>query len=155
MREPDADAYFIVQDDALFFENAGLRPYLETILWPDGGPGVASLFCSKAYDRPGRGWHRFDGHWVWCALAFIFSLEAAQRFLADPGVVSHRWDRSRDPLTGIDWRIGEWALATGTPIYYPCPSLVQHIGHSSTLWPGERIFNYRRASRFAGDDAGG
>lgn len=152
MREPAADAYLLLQDDAQLLPHPGLRSYLERLLWPGHEPGLVSLFCSRAYEQPGNGWHRFHGHWVWCALAFIFSRTAAQRFLADREVVLHRWNPLRDPLTGIDWRIGEWAAAQNIPIHYPCPSLVQHIGHTSTLWPGQRILGFRRASRFAGDE---
>ena len=136
----------IVQDDTLFCSVAGLRGYLESIFWPGRQPGVASLFCSRADTQPHAGWYRFEGVWVWCALAFVFSREAAQRFLADRDVVLHRWSRSRNGLADISWRVGKWAHSNDVPIYYPTPSLVQHIGDVSALWEGVRAFGNRRAA---------
>jgi hypothetical protein len=37
------------------------------------------------------------------------------------------------------------------PIWYPTPSLVQHIGETSTVWPGVPAAGFRRADFFAGD----
>jgi hypothetical protein len=151
LRQPHADAFLLLQDDALLFGHSGLRAYLERILWPGPEPGIVSLFCSRSYTQPTHGWHRFDGSWVWCALAFIFSNEAAKRFLADRSVVEHRSAPGRDGLTKIDILIGAWAHERKVPIYYPTPSLVQHIGQVSTLWPVARAVGTRRADRFAGD----
>jgi hypothetical protein len=151
MRDPDADAYLLIQDDSLFFAHAGLRVYLEQILWPGPEPGIVSLFCSRSYTQPVNGWHRFDGNWVWCALAFIFSNAAAKRFLADRSVIEHRCATPGEGLTKIDILIGAWAHERQVPLYYPTPSLVQHIGDVSTLWPLARIVGDRRADRFAGD----
>ncbi|HWB11888.1 MAG TPA: hypothetical protein VG826_21840 [Pirellulales bacterium] len=153
MRSPGADAYLLVQDDSLFCEDGDLRGYLERILWPGKRPGIASLFCSRAYTQPRAGWYEFDRPWLWCALAFVFSRQAAQRFLADLEVVEHRWSRRRNPLADIDWRIGQWAWRSDVPVYYPTPSLVQHIGDVSSLWKGARLHGYRRASWFAGSQS--
>jgi hypothetical protein len=152
MREPSADAYMIVQDDTLFSSLSGLRVYLERILWPGRQPGVASLFCSRADTQPQAGWYRFEGVWVWCALAFVFSRAAAQRFMADRDVVLHRWSKTRNGLADISWRVGKWAHSNDVPIYYPTPSLVQHIGDVSALWEGVRAFGNRRAAWFAGHE---
>ena len=150
MRHPQADAYLLVQDDALVCDDGELRVYLEDVLWPGKRAGIASLFCSRAYTQPRAGWYSFQGAWVWGALAFVFSREAAQQFLADLAVVQHRWTRSRNPLADIDWRIGQWAWQNDVPLYYPTPSLVQHIGDVSSLWQGLRAYGDRRASWFAG-----
>jgi hypothetical protein len=151
LRQPQADAYLLIQDDSLFFGHSGLCAYLERILWPGPEPGIASLFCSRSYTQPTHGWHRFDGNWVWCALAFIFSNATAKRFLADRSVVDHRCATTFDGLTKIDILIGAWAQERQVPIYYPTPSLVQHIGQVSTLWPVARAVGARSADRFAGD----
>jgi hypothetical protein len=150
LRHPQADAYLLVQDDALVCDDADLRVYLEDVLWPGKSAGIASLFCSRAYTQPQAGWYEFDGPWLWGALAFVFSRKAAQRFLADREVVEHRWARRRNPLADIDWRIGQWAWRNDVPVYYPTPSLVQHIGEVSSLWQGSRAHGYRRANWFAG-----
>jgi len=150
MRDPHADAYLIAQDDALFAADLDVRKYLERVLWPGKTPGIVSLFCPRPYTQERPGWYPFRGVWVWGAQAFVFSREAAQEFLADIEVVRHRWIRDRNPLADIDWRIGQWAAARQRPIYYPTPSLVQHIGEVSSLWKGLRVRGYRRASWFAG-----
>ncbi len=149
MRDPEADAYMIVQDDSLFAD-FDVRDYLERVLWPGRRPGIASLFCSRAYTRPEPGWRAFEGVWIWCALAFVFPRDAAQRFLADRDVVLHRWSKTRHNLAEIDWRVGQWAADHGVPVYYPTPSLVQHIGEVSSLWKGLRLQGDRRATWFAG-----
>lgn len=149
MREPEADAYMIVQDDTLF-AGYDIRDYLERILWPGRRPGVVSLFCSRAYTQEKPGWYAFRGAWVWCALAFVFPRDAARRFLADPDVVLHRWSESRNGLADIDYRVGRWAADRDVPIQYPTPSLVQHIGEVSSLWTGSRLLGERRADWFAG-----
>lgn len=152
MRNPDADAYLLVQDDTLFYDDPGLQSYLERMLWPGRRPGIVSLFCSRAYTRPRAGWYRFHGAWVWCALAFIFSRSAAQKFVGNPNVVRHRWTRRNQGLANIDLVIGRFAKRNRIPLYYPTPSLVQHIGHVSSLWRENlRTFGNRRASWFAGD----
>jgi hypothetical protein len=156
LREPQADAYLMVQDDALFFAHGGLRSYLEDcVLWPGRGEGVVSLFCSRADTPDQPGWTRHRGVWVWCALAFVFSRSSAQRFLADPDVMGHRWTAARNPMADIDWRIGQWAFDRGVPLHFPAPSLVQHIGEVSALWPGVRLLGNRRASWFAGAPGSG
>jgi len=149
MREPDADAYMIVQDDALFAADFDVRAYLEQVLWPGKRPWTVSLFCARPYTQSQPGWHPLRGAWVWGALAFVFPREAAQRFLADINVVKHRWSRRRHALADIDWRVGKWAAMWRQPIYYPTPSLVQHIGEVSSLWPGARADHDRRASWLA------
>jgi hypothetical protein len=47
LRSPHADAYFIVQDDAIFCKN--VRPFLEHKLWPSDQTGVVSVYCPQHY----------------------------------------------------------------------------------------------------------
>jgi hypothetical protein len=150
MREPDADAFLILQDDALLHHRHPVREYLEQALWPVDPIGAVSLYCSKAYTRAAAGWHALEGEWIWGALAFIFSGASARRFLADPAVLEHR-THPEEGLANVDGVIGRWAVRHQLPIYYPTPSLVQHIGEVSSLWPTARALGYRRADRFAGD----
>jgi len=152
MREPAADAFMLVQDDVIFDDRHDLRAYLEAILWPADPIGAVSLFCSKAYTRPLAGWHEFEGPWLWGALAIVFPRESAKRFVTDPAVFEHRSDPDLG-LVNIDIEVGRWAHAHGLPIYFPTPSLVQHIGDASSLWPDPeaRAMGNRRADRFAGD----
>jgi len=153
MREPDADAFMLVQDDALFFDHPDLREYLEQAMWPEDTPAIASLFCPSRYTQPVDGWQQFpsDNAWVFGAETFVFSRDAARQFIADEIVVLHRWRPGKDGLVHIDDVIGEWVRRQQVPLFYPTPSLVQHIGHVSTLWPSVRAVGRRRADRFAGD----
>jgi hypothetical protein len=152
MREPRADAFMLVQDDALFFDREPLRAYLEAeILWPGASRGIVSLYCPSAYTQPTPGWHKADETWGWGALAFVFPNDLARAFLLDAEVFSHRWDGRNHGLAHIDVVIGRWAERTGVAIWYPTPSLVQHVGDASSLWSDARAVGDRRASWFVGD----
>jgi hypothetical protein len=149
LRQPQADAYLLAQDDALFYGRRDLRGYLEQALWPGNRLGLVSLYCSSAYSQPEAGWHLHLGRWVWGALAFIFPRDLAKQFITDPIVLEHRW---RDPDLGmvdIDAVIGAWAERQGISIHFPTPSLVQHIGDVSSLWHEERATGRRCADQFA------
>jgi hypothetical protein len=152
MRDPDADAFMLVQDDVVFFEHPDLRSYLEEILWPGNSPGLVSLFCPRDYTQHDAGWHLFDGEWFWGAQTFVFSKEVAQLFLSDWRVLMHRWNPMHDGLAQIDVLTGKWAYRSDVSVYYPTPSLVQHVGHVSALWTqNHRAVGPRHADRFAGD----
>jgi hypothetical protein len=148
LRHPQADALLLVQDDALFYDREDVRAYLEATLRAGELPGVVSLYSSAANAADAPGWHRADS-WEWGALAFIFPRALAIRFLTDPQVLRHRF--TNRGLKYIDDVIGEWAARTGTPLWHPWPSLVQHIGTTSTLWPEVPAAGFRRADAFAGD----
>ena len=148
-RHPDADVVMIVQDDACFYDRENLRAYLEQSLWPSEPPGIVSLYCSSAYTRAEPGWHAMEDVWNWGALAFVFPRARALQFVTDPEVVRHRW--TTGGLKLVDEVVGKWALRAGVPIHYPTPSLVQHLGTTSTLWPGVPSAGFRRADAFAGD----
>jgi hypothetical protein len=152
MREPMADCFMLVQDDVIFDDRYLLRAHLEEILWPADPIGAVSLFCSKAYTRPTSGWHQLEEPWVWGALVFLFPRESAERFVTDREVLGHRC-RGAEGLVNIDIQIGRWAHENGLPIFFPTPSLVQHIGDASSLWdePAARAMGDRRADRYAGD----
>lgn len=149
-RHADADAYMIVQDDVRFYDQECLREYLDSVLWPTDPPGLLSLYCSSAYTNEYPGWHPISEEWVWGALAFVFPRERARQFLTDPGVIAHRWRRGGLKL--IDEAIGKWAVRQNVPIHFPTPSLVQHMGVTSTIWPGGSSGGFRRADWFAGDE---
>ena len=149
LSQPNADAIMMVQDDVQFYDRENVRDYLDSILWPSETQGILSLYCSAAYTRYSPGWFVADQNWEWGALAFVFPAELARRFVCDAEVIAHRGtDRG---LRFIDDVIGEWAERNGIPIWYPSPSLVQHIGNASTVWPGVPAEGYRRADSFAGD----
>jgi hypothetical protein len=150
MRDPEADAFMLTEDDVVFSDREDLRSYLEEVLWPADPVGAVSLYCSSEYTKADAGWHRFDGAWVWGALAFIFSPESARQFLSDPLIFAHRASKN-EGLADTDALIGVWSHQSDLPVFFPTPSLVQHIGDTSSLWPASRAVGLRRADRFAGD----
>jgi hypothetical protein len=153
-REPRADAYVMLQDDAILAPD--LRAYLESALWPGWPLGACSLYCSKAYDRGQAGWTAFAGKWVWGAVAFVWPRESLWSYLTSGCAIRHTHDlydkSSKKSQYKVDIRIGKWSHGTkGMPIYYPQPSLVQHIGATSSIWTASGAVGKRRAARFAGD----
>ncbi|MCO8122330.1 hypothetical protein NHH03_11315 [Stieleria sp. TO1_6] len=151
MRDPNADAYLLVQDDAMLLSSPATRAYLESVLWPIDGPCIASLYCSAQYTQAAPGWYRFQGNWIWGAVAFVFSPEALKQVLNSRQVLEHRQQPDDQGLSLIDVVIGRIAQECEIPIYYPSPSLVQHIGTISTIWKTGRAVNQRRADQFLGD----
>jgi len=152
MRHPDADAYLLAEDDVLFYDAEALREYLEKMLWPDPRPCLVSLYCSSVYSARDFGWQPLPFRWEWGSLAFVFPRRLAQDFLLDPAVCNHRWSRWQKEgggLANTDAVIGSWAWRRRIPIWYPNPSLVQHLGVTSTLDPSFQVTPERRADRWA------
>ena len=148
LRHPDADAYLMVEDDVIFYDRQNLREHLEQVLWPSEPPGVISLYCSSVYTRPDAGWHQKEGRWRWGSQALIFPTELARAFIADPLILSHRRSHPFHERYGVDVLIGAWAELHRIPVHFPCPSLAQHIGDTSSLWPSLQLRGDRLADRF-------
>ncbi|MFO1002222.1 MAG: hypothetical protein U0936_17965 [Planctomycetaceae bacterium] len=105
-RSPAANAFLMIQDDALWPSHLPVRDYLEQIRWPDDDRFVISPYCCADYTEEKAGWHEFRETWVYGAVALIFSRTAAEEFLADPTAI----ERCRnDYPAGIDVVIGDWA----------------------------------------------
>lgn len=151
LRDPYADAYFLVQDDALLYDRANMREFLESMLWPGDKPSLVSLYCSQAYSATSPGWHVLNRRWIWGALAFIFPRQLAREFISDPMVLRHRWKTSANGRAQVDVLIGAWMSGRNLPIWFPNPSLVQHGGNTSTIWNEARNVGHRCADWFAGD----
>ncbi len=151
MRNPHADAYMIVQDDVVFFDRENLREYLEAVLWPGRSTGLVSLYCSETYSQPEPGWHRSPAGWVAGAHAFVFPPPLAKAFVTDRPVFEHRWAPNPVWARRVDDVIDNWTRDRRLDVWYPTPSLAQHIGDTSTLWPTARAQGGRRADQFAGD----
>ncbi len=152
MRNPQADAFMIVQDDVILFRHRKLRQYIEDFLWPEDGACVVSLFCSRAYSAEEPGWRRLDENLVWGGQALLFSREACLGFLSDPEVLEHRLTKSG--FAGIDSVVGRWAERHNVPVYVSTPSLAQHIGQVSAIWPSTtQAYINRRAPKFAGSSS--
>lgn len=154
MREPDADAYLMVQDDVQFYDRVNLREYVESILWPSDPAPPISLYSCQLDVAPQPGWTPHNAPWFRGALALIFHPESVRRFLIDPGVFGHRWNVGKDGLAHVDTVVGAWGHHAGTPVLFPTPSLCRHIGHTSTLWPAGKVDNDRKEGAF-GDEVEG
>lgn len=149
MRQPRAEAYMMCQDDVLFA--AGLRDYLERLLWPSSDVGVVSAYCPGGYgwhERP-PGFHRDERGWgSWGALAYVFPNPSARALLSDPVVINHRHQGPGNGLQHIDSVVGAWAVRTGRPYFVHVPSLTQHIGHTSTIYEPSTFRGARCARDF-------
>lgn len=155
LRHPQADACLLLQDDAVLYDREPLPEYLEKVLWPGSAPALVSLYCSPADcgDRPG--WHARRDTCNTGPVATVFPRELARAFVTDATVFAHRWLSDPVASLAVDDVVARWASDQGLPVWFPTPSLVQHIGDTSTLWPGTRALGPRRASRFAGDPPSG
>ncbi len=151
LRHPHADAYLIAQDDALFYDRQSLPEYLEQVLWPSRPPALVSLYSAPADCGFRPGWHSLPGSCSTGPVAMVFSRELAKSFLADAAVIEHRWSPDPVAAAALGHVVGHWARDCGIPLWLPTPSLVQHIGDTSTLWPRARALGHRRAGWFAGD----
>ncbi|MCB1063660.1 MAG: glycosyltransferase family 2 protein [Verrucomicrobiae bacterium] len=151
LREPLADAYLMVQDDVIFCR--GLRDYLEEHLWPGPKPGVISLHTpSHLAAKTGTGFFQADLGWnAWGAQAFVFSNASARALLADSRVIDHRLNGLFEGKRNVDSVVGDWCRRSGREFYLHAPSLAEHIGNHSTLWPKAGLNGQRSSSDFPGE----
>jgi len=152
LRHPRADAYMIVQDDALFHDREPLTPYLEAVLWPGRAPCLVSLYCNTSDTASEPGWHASVAEMRGGPVALVFPRDLAKAFVTDREVFEHRWGPDEVSATSIGDTISSWAHRRGVPVWLPTPSLVQHIGDTSTLWPLARAKGPRIARWFAGGE---
>jgi len=152
LRHPRADVYMLVQDDALFYDREPLTPYLESIFWPGKMTGLVSLYCSAGDTAAEPGWHSSKAEMNGGAVAMAWPRELAKAFVTDRDVFEHRWVANELAATSIGNVISFWAYKRGVPVWLPTPSLVQHIGDTSTIWRVARANGKRRALRFVGDE---
>ena len=143
-----SDAYLMLQDDVLLAAN--LRGYLERTLWPRREVGLVSLYTPSHYSAgKSNGYHEQPCGWnAWGALAYVFPNPAARALLSDPLVVNHRRHGPADGSRNIDSVVGLWRQRRRLPYIVHVPSLAQHIGETSTLWPDATIAGKRRADTF-------
>jgi len=149
---PQADAYFMCQDDALFC--GGLRKYLESELWLDDKVGVVSLHTpSHQTHEQEPGFFEADVGWhSWGAMAFVFSNASARALLRHPAVINHRNRGMGEGLRNVDSVVGNWCRLAGLPYYLHAPSLCEHIGLTTTLWKVDSLEGRRSSSDFPGED---
>ena len=131
-QQPDADAYAVFQDD--IDVASGLRQWCEEQLWPQDC-GVVSLFTPRLHSQRTSGWRICNpGPQRVCgAQALVFRRDLLQQFLSDPHVLYSLQLRVR----GDDEVLGGWLARNGLGIAYHTPSLVQHTGKTSSIYPGQ------------------
>jgi hypothetical protein len=131
-----------------------LRDYLEYGLWPANRVGVVSVFCASHVGKgqpsgfcvANLGWD------AWGAQAYIFPPASARAFLANPIGYEHRCVGPGQGLRNIDSIVGQWCLDQKLPYFVHVPSLAQHIGETSTLYPDGSLLGKRSASNFPGEE---
>ncbi len=148
---PEADAYLICQDDAVFCHH--LRQYLETHLWPAERVGVVSLHTPRHHTGAHPGFFPFDPGWgAWGAMAYLFPNASLRILLSDPRVINHRHRGPGDGLRNVDSVVGAWSRRNGLPYFLHSPSLCQHTGETSTLWENSTLQGRRSAGDFPGEE---
>jgi glycosyltransferase involved in cell wall biosynthesis len=132
LHEPTADRYLVLQDDLELA--AGLRAWCDSQPWPLDA-GVISLYTCGAIHADEPGWRLVatGRHHTFGALAFVFRRDALREFLGDGRLLEYREQGVR---SGSDGVVGEWAARRGVGIAYHTPSLVDHIGATSSLAAG-------------------
>ena len=127
---PSADAIAVFQDDIQLAD--GLRQWCDAQFWPLDA-GVVSLFTPRLHSGKTIGWSvLISGRERVCgAQALVFRRDALQRFLSDPQVMLRLQTRDQHD----DAVVAAWVAREGTGIAYHTPSLVQHVGDVSSIFP--------------------
>jgi hypothetical protein len=115
--------------------------------------GAVSVYSAGPFSlRPDSGFLQDDrGSDVAGALALIFPNASLRTFLGDPHVLNHRRKGASEGMHFIDSVVGQWAVRRGFPLMVHAPSLAQHIGETSTLFPGAGNEGRRHALRFVSE----
>ena len=136
---PNADCYGLIQDDIIFCR--GAKKFLEYTLWPAQDVGVCSVFTPSHYTRENPGWYKTNKKGkLWMAQTYFFPPDSARNCATHPICVD--WTKEKQ----IDNVVGRWADYSEQYPYYFSPSLVQHVGDTSTLWGSRNRAKGRRAA---------
>lgn len=136
----DASWIMIVQDDAIWSLDAAelLRKALQE--HQDQHTGFLSPYV-MGKDVPRNavdGWHELHSGWeFWGALALCMKRDAVVQLLEAPRFVNHPTNQQVDAL------VAATMLDLGRPSYVHVPSLVDHIGVTSTLGHDREIAHAR------------
>jgi hypothetical protein len=157
VREPTANRYAIFQDDMVCCRN--LRGYLEACPYPEHGYLNLLTFLTNEPVIAGKpvGWYLAGGlecsdpnsQWQTGrgAVALVFDREAVITLLSS----RHFVERPMDPFRGhrsIDGGIVTAMNKAGCREYIHSPSLVQHVGHVSSMGN----LPYPQAQTFRGEN---
>jgi hypothetical protein len=140
----EQEFYVMCQDDILVCGN--LYKYILQ-LKPNGETGLYSLCTPPMYKGPNL-WNEINqGSKLWLAQFVIIPRNSVKMILESKEV----WRFNHG--AAIDNRLGMWAKYAGKKVLYHTPSLVNHIGHISTIWPDDiRVAGERSPVDFPGED---
>jgi len=128
IRNIDADAFFMIQDDILVPPNT--RNYLERSLWFTETPHLVSLFGMFDND-PEYQWrevYKYEGG----PNSIIMSHETVQEILSSLIPLQYYGIQSKKNTSFDDLGIFSLMSKNNWPTFYPKPSISDHIGHYST-----------------------
>ncbi len=134
-----ADYYFLCQDDVIVGPNT--RELVEKIIWP-ADAGLISIFCPDMYKGRAKLNRVIDGPALRMAQTFIFPKKVVVGLLNSKEI----WRLGGN--VQIDNRVGSYLHSVNLYPYFHTPSLAQHIGHTSTIWPDVDATGMRAASDF-------
>jgi len=130
IRNIDADAFFMIQDDIVVAP--GTRNYLENSLWFTEQPHLVSLFGPNAIDKdPSNGW-RSVSNYHGGPNSIIMSHETVQEILSSLIPLRYYGVQSQKKTSFDDLGVFILMSQNNWPVFYPKPSLGDHIGHQST-----------------------
>jgi len=130
--ETDADAVGIMPDDVQY--HSSVWSVITSKLAEDGTGYVAAFLPKGMADRYGwrQGWHECKGGWAtsWGG-GYVFPIAVARELIAHPYIINHRDHYAKNKQ--IDHAIPEAVHRMGLKQWYHYPSLLRHIGYTSTV----------------------
>lgn len=128
IRNIDADAFLMMQDDIIIAPNT--RKYLESALWFTEGPHLVSLFGPNVADKDESNSWRSTSKYGGGPASLVMSHETVQEILSS--LIPLRYYGIKRKTSFDDLGIFSLASSKKWPVYYPKPSIGDHIGHQST-----------------------
>ena len=160
VRNPEAQAIMIVQDDVVFCKN--VREHLERDLWPTWNTGVVSAYSANwnGYERDmkDRGIRKVNHSLLVGACAFIFPREVVKGIVNHP--LGNTWrgrararskSKSKVDKKAADAFVGTVIKKMGLHAYFYVPSMVQHIAKVSSVNHGGNK-GLRKSVKFVGEE---
>lgn len=131
VRNPECSRFAIFQDDLITYPN--LKAYLEKCEYPEKGYlNLLSFMDNEKLLEESRGWiesnQRGRG-----AVALVFDRKAVSALLQQPHIVNKPRTTGWRKHKKIDGTIVEAFRQAGYKEYIHSPSLIQHMGHESSI----------------------
>ncbi|WP_437225997.1 glycosyltransferase family 2 protein [Planctomicrobium sp. SH661] len=160
--DPQAQAIVVFQDDVVIARKT--REFLEHDLWPSDRIGAVSLYSPDFFSyelRKPSGFQRQRGRFLIGACAMVYPRQMAEALVTRH---THWRGCARGPeiqdetkKKAVDTWIGHALHAEQKHVYYPNPSLCQHIATTSSLGHGgnhslRKGRHFRRSGKFAGEE---